>query len=75
MYVYDVIALMQLKIIFFIYLGADEDAWTDNEVVVNFLAHDEESGIEYCEWAVGSSPYKTISLIKFKQHHQRWLHG
>lgn len=48
--------------------GADEDAWTDNEIVVNFLAHDEESGIEYCEWAVGTFSYNTIPLIK--QHNR-----
>ena len=33
--------------------AADEDAWTDSEVVVNFMANDDESGIEYCEWAIG----------------------
>ena len=33
--------------------AADEDAWTDNEVAVNFWAKDNESGIEYCEWAIG----------------------
>lgn len=35
--------------------GTDEDAWTDYEVVVHFMAKDEESTIEYCEWAVGAS--------------------
>ena len=37
------------------FVGGDEDAWTDNEVAVNFLVKDEESGIDYCEWAIGSS--------------------
>lgn len=34
----------------------DEDAWTDNEVVMNFMVKDEESGIDYCEWAIGYQP-------------------
>nr|XP_034332757.1 uncharacterized protein LOC105327902 isoform X2 [Crassostrea gigas] len=63
--------------------GADEDAWTDNEVVVNFLAHDEESGIEYCEWAVGYQPQgvelqafqriKIFESIAFKEFDYRVL--
>ncbi|XP_052707847.1 uncharacterized protein LOC128183063 isoform X2 [Crassostrea angulata] len=34
----------------------DENAWTDNEVVMNFMVKDEESGIDYCEWAIGYQP-------------------
>lgn len=31
----------------------DQEAWTDNEVSVNFEAVDNESGIDHCEWAIG----------------------
>ena len=43
------------------FVGGDEDAWTDNEVAVNFLAKDDESRIDYCEWAIGSC----LSVEKF----------
>ncbi|XP_061176006.1 uncharacterized protein LOC133184957 [Saccostrea echinata] len=37
----------------------DEDAWKDNKVIVNFARNDEESGIHYCEWAIGYQPQGT----------------
>ncbi|XP_062576068.1 uncharacterized protein LOC134237945 [Saccostrea cucullata] len=37
----------------------DEDTWKDNKVIVNFARNDEESGIHFCEWAIGYHPYGT----------------
>ncbi|XP_078321865.1 uncharacterized protein LOC111103999 isoform X3 [Crassostrea virginica] len=45
---------------------ADEDAWIDSEVAVNFMANDDESGIEYCEWAIGYQP-QGIELQSFER--------
>ena len=33
--------------------GEDSDASTDNEVSVNWEVEDPESGLDYCEWAIG----------------------
>ena len=33
--------------------GEDSDASTDNEVSVNWEVDDPESGLDYCEWAIG----------------------
>ncbi|XP_061176007.1 uncharacterized protein LOC133184958 [Saccostrea echinata] len=46
--------------------NGDEDAWTDNEVAVNYLVTDEESGIDYCEWAIGYQP-QGIDLQTFEK--------
>ena len=35
--------------------GEDEEAWTLNEVVANWNVQDLESGIKYCEWAIGNT--------------------
>ncbi|XP_062616047.1 uncharacterized protein LOC134277752 [Saccostrea cucullata] len=45
-------------------LNVDEDAWTDNEVAVNFEVEDEESGVDFCEWAIGFQP-QGIELQSF----------
>ncbi|XP_061177042.1 uncharacterized protein LOC133185758 [Saccostrea echinata] len=45
---------------------SDEDAWNDNKVIVNFARNDEESGIDYCEWAIGYQPRGT-DLQKFEK--------
>ncbi|XP_065943774.1 uncharacterized protein [Magallana gigas] len=42
----------------------DQEAWTDNEVSVNFEAVDDESGIAHCEWAIGYQP-QGIELQSF----------
>ncbi|XP_062579853.1 uncharacterized protein LOC134241846 [Saccostrea cucullata] len=34
----------------------DQSAWTDAEVAVNWDVNDPESGIAYCEWAIGTQP-------------------
>ncbi|KAK3101031.1 hypothetical protein FSP39_000383, partial [Pinctada imbricata] len=34
--------------------GEDEFARTDNEISVNWEVEDPESGIDYCEWAIGN---------------------
>ncbi|XP_062606252.1 uncharacterized protein LOC134268062, partial [Saccostrea cucullata] len=56
--------------ILFVYDGrhpsGDEDAWTDNEVAVNFMVTDEESGIDFCEWAIGYQP-QGIELQTFER--------
>ena len=33
--------------------GEDLDAWKENTVYVNWKVTDTESGLEYCEWAIG----------------------
>ncbi|KAK3101347.1 hypothetical protein FSP39_002877 [Pinctada imbricata] len=35
-------------------IGEDEDAQTENEISVNWEVEDPESGIDYCEWAIGT---------------------
>ena len=35
------------------FTGADEDAWTFNEVAANWAMEDLESGIKFCKWAIG----------------------
>ena len=33
--------------------GEDLDAWKENIVYINWKVTDTESGLEYCEWAIG----------------------
>ncbi|XP_061193435.1 uncharacterized protein LOC133201664 [Saccostrea echinata] len=44
----------------------DKDAWIDNEVAVNFVALDNESGIEFCEWGIGYQP-QGVELQTFEK--------
>lgn len=41
----------------------DQEAWTDNEVSVNFEAVDDESGIAHCEWAIGKFCFHSSLII------------
>lgn len=43
----------------------DQEAWTDNEVSVNFEAVDNESGIDHCEWAIGMFCFHISSKFIF----------
>ncbi|KAK3100189.1 hypothetical protein FSP39_015958 [Pinctada imbricata] len=38
-------------------IDEDQDTWTVNEVSVNWKVEDPESGIDFCEWAIGYEPY------------------
>ncbi|CAC5407072.1 unnamed protein product [Mytilus coruscus] len=38
-------------------IGSDIDAQTTDEVSANWEVHDAESGIDFCEWAVGYQPF------------------
>ncbi|XP_056015772.1 uncharacterized protein LOC125675332 [Ostrea edulis] len=57
-------------IISYVYDGrsssGDEDAWTDSEVVLKFMVTDEESDVDYCEWAIGYQP-QGIELQTFER--------
>lgn len=33
--------------------GEDLDSWKENTVYVNWKVTDDESGLDYCEWAIG----------------------
>ncbi|KAK3099944.1 hypothetical protein FSP39_012240 [Pinctada imbricata] len=46
-------------------IDVDRDSWTSNEVSVNWRVEDLESGIDYCEWAVGDEPDSTV-LMSFQ---------
>jgi hypothetical protein len=48
----------------FILKGADEDAWTFNEVRANWAVEDKESGILSCHWAIGKYSHNVMSLDK-----------
>jgi len=37
-----------------IFIVEDLDSWQQNEVLVNWKVEDLESGVEYCEWAIGN---------------------
>ncbi|XP_061181031.1 uncharacterized protein LOC133189645 [Saccostrea echinata] len=47
-------------------LGEDLDAWKENTVYVNWKVTDDESGLEYCEWAIGYQP-KGIEVQSFEK--------
>ncbi|XP_078322971.1 uncharacterized protein LOC111122905 [Crassostrea virginica] len=51
----------------------DKEAWTDNEISVNFNTNDKESGIEYCEWAIGYQPQgiELQSFIRLAEHQEK----
>lgn len=34
--------------------GEDNDFWKENTVYVNWKVTDDESGLDYCEWAIGN---------------------
>lgn len=33
--------------------GEDLDSWKESTVYVNWKVTDDESGLDYCEWAIG----------------------
>ncbi|XP_021356985.1 uncharacterized protein LOC110452658 [Mizuhopecten yessoensis] len=35
----------------------DLDSWEQDEVLVNWQVHDPESGLDFCEWAIGYQPF------------------
>lgn len=35
--------------------GEDLDSWKENTVYVNWKVTDDESGLDYCEWAIGKN--------------------
>lgn len=54
--IYDFISDSKSNRLFSIFSSisdVDQEAWTNNEVSVNFKAFDKESGIDHCEWAIG----------------------
>lgn len=34
--------------------GEDLDSWKESTVYVNWKVTDDESGLDYCEWAIGN---------------------
>ena len=44
---------MQFFIVNICCAGEDLDSWKENTVYVNWKVTDAESGLEYCEWAIG----------------------
>nr|XP_034314147.1 uncharacterized protein LOC105348718 isoform X1 [Crassostrea gigas] len=41
------------------FLGEDLDSWKESTVYVNWKVTDDESGLDYCEWAIGYQPKGT----------------
>ncbi|XP_055997828.1 uncharacterized protein LOC125647098 [Ostrea edulis] len=48
------------------FLGEDNDFWKENTVYVNWKVTDDESGLDYCEWAIGYQP-KGIEVQIFEK--------
>lgn len=36
------------------FTGEDLDSWKESTVYVNWKVTDDESGLDYCEWAIGN---------------------
>ena len=68
---FQLIVFSKTILIFNLYTGEDEEAWTFNEIAANWAVEDLESGIKTCQWAIG----KYMSYISYPWSYQDICNG